>query len=184
MQNHVDLIVPGLCGPLPEISELHQSKLLSSFVSLWAKTTKQKTDLKSYPDQLCSLMGVDLNPVADAELSLLAYGIKKDGYHWLHADPVHMMADVDHAVLYDSNSLSLDKEEARTLLSDLNRHFNDDEIEFVIADDNHWFIKSKQAFKVTTTRLDDAVMQNINQLMPQGENKVYFKQLMNESQML
>lgn len=184
MQRHIDLIIPGLCGPLPEFSEFHDSEVLSSFISLWGKTSKLETGIRSYPEQLCSIMGVDLNPVPEAELSLLAYGIKSEGYHWMHADPVHMIADVDHVVLYDSHSLNLDSDESNALLSDLNHHFEQDEIEFVVADANHWFVKSKKVFDVTTVCLNNAVMQNINQLMPYGKDSVFFKKLLNESQML
>lgn len=184
MQNDIDLIVPGLCGPLPELTELHQSKALSSFVSLLGKASRHKTGVSTYPEQLCSSMGVHFDPVPDAQLSLLAYGINGKGYYWMHADPVHLLADVDHAVLYDSNSLNLDNDEADTLLTALNQHFKDDGIEFVVADANHWFVKSKKEFNVATSRLNDAIMQNINQLMPTGKGSSFFKQLMNESQML
>lgn len=184
MQNDIDLIVPGLCGPLPELTELHQSKALSSFVSLLGKASRHKTQASTYPEQLCSSMGVRFNPVPDAELSLLAYGINSEGYHWMHADPVHLLADVDHAVLYDSNSLNLNDEESNVLVSDLNQHFKADEIEFVVVDANHWFIKSKKDINVVTRCLNDAIMQNINQLMPTGKGGSFCKQLMNESQML
>ena len=180
----IDLIIPGLCGPLPDISMMHDSKLLSHAVSLLAKSSKQKTNVTTYPEQLCAIMGLNVDHVPLAELSLSAYGIDKQDYHWMHADPVHMMADVDHLVLYDSNSLKLQAGEAEILLEELNRHFKQDGIEFVPGDENHWFVKSKRDFNITTHRLNDAVMQNVNQLMPVGEGSVFCKQLLNESQML
>lgn len=189
MKSHIDLIIPGLCGPLPELSTLRDSKALSAFTAFLGKANKQDVGLNirsamSYAEQLCSLMGINYNPVPNAELSLLAHGIKSEGYYWMHADPVHMLADVDHAVLYDSHSLNLNEDEASVLLSDLNQHFKQDGIAFVMADANHWFVKSKKPFNVTTSCLSNSVMQNINQLMPTGDGAELCKQLMNESQML
>lgn len=184
MQSHIDLIIPGLCGPLPDISGLHDNEALSRFVSLISKTSKHAVSYRAYPEQLCSSMGLCFDPIPLAEFSLSAYGIDKQGFYWMHADPVHMMADVDHLVLYDSNSLNLTLDEADALLAELNRHFKQDGIEFVLGDAEHWFVRSERPFDVATRRLNDAVMRNVNQLMPVGKGEVFCKQLLNESQML
>ena len=184
MQGYLDLVIPGLCGPLPELSELKQSQSLQSIISLLAKAKKHKTNLISYPEQLCSLLGVEGHSIASAELALLAHEIDNEGCYWMHADPVHMMADVDHVLLYDSKSLKLSMDESESLVSNLNNHFKSDGVEFVIADANQWFVKSNKKLSVTTNPLSNAVMQNINQLMPHGQDSVFCKQLMNESQML
>ena len=184
MQTHIDLIIPGLCGPLPELSHFDESKALMNFVSLLAKSTKKSVGCQSYPEQLCSTLGVNFESIPVAELCLLAYGIEKQDYHWMFADPVHMMADVDHIILYDSASLNLIPEESKRLLDALNEHFIQNGLEFVAGDANHWFVRSKNNFNVSTKCLNDVVMQNINQLLPVGDGSALCKQILNESQML
>ena len=184
MQNPIDLIIPGLCGPLPDLSHFDESKALTSFVSLLAKSSKKSLGTKSYPEQLCSTMGMNFESIPVAELCLLAYGVDKQDYHWMFADPVHMMADVDHIILYDSASLNLIPEESKRLLDALNEHFKQDGLEFVAGDANHWFVRSKNNFNVSTKCLNDVVMQNINQLLPVGDGSALCKQVLNESQML
>lgn len=184
MQTHIDLIIPGLCGPLPDFTHFDESKVLMEFMSLLTKSSKKAVDCRTYAEQLCSTLGVSFENIPMAELSLLAYGIEKQDYHWMCADPVHMMADVDHIILYDSSSLDLMSNESDRLLEALNKHFKQDGLEFISGDASHWFVRSKDHFDVSTTCLNDAVMQNINRLLPVGDGSALCKQVLNESQML
>jgi len=180
----IDLLVPGLCGPLPGLDGLQDDKSLTSVVSLLEKASKQPIGNLPYAEQLCDLMGLPSAGVPHAKLSLAGFGIEVDGFQWMHADPVYLQADLDHAVLYDSDSLQLDPGEAVSLVAALNHHFEHDGVEFVIADASHWFVRSVRPLDVSTTCLDDVIMQNVNQFFPAGADQVFCKQLLNESQML
>lgn len=169
---------------MPELADLHADNNLSSVASLLAKAKKIPVKNRTYSQQLCALMDYESEQIPFAELSLAAYDIDRETYHWLHADPVHLQADIDHAVLYDSNSLQLGSDEAQSLVNGLNRHFSQDDIEFIMADANHWYLRSERKLEMDTACLNDVVMQNINQFMPVGADGAFCKQLLNESQML
>ena len=103
----LDLVIPGLCGPLPEIDRL-DSPAVKSLVSWLAKADKKILSQQSFYDVLASLFGLDADTsLPAAALSLLASDQYTAQGHWFRADPVHLQADMDHAILRDSHGLDL-----------------------------------------------------------------------------
>ena len=184
MASNIDIIIPGLCGPLPDTSSLQSNTPLTSLIKVLCRATRSPAQSVSYATQLCESMGLSLDKIPYAEIALTGYGIDRDGYHWMHADPVYMRIDPDKTELYDSNSLSLNDKEALGLIECLNHHFDSDNITFVMADANHWFVRSNKPFDVDTFPLAEALTQNVNALLPSGPGEIACKQLLTESQML
>ena len=134
----IDIIIPGLCGPLPDTSSLQSNTSFTSLKKVLCRATRSRVQSVSYAAQLCDSTGLSLDKIPYAEIALTGYGIASDGYFWMHADPVYMRIDPEKTELYDSNSLKLNEKEALGLIDCLNRHFENDNIKFVMADANHW----------------------------------------------
>lgn len=178
----ISLVIPGLCGPLPEFDENHPAARL--FVDTFEQFRKQDMPDRSFAEQACDLFGISCGSrVPDAALALRGYGIEPGSSCWVHADPVHLEADMDSAILTDSQVLNLRMNESEQLVAELNRHFAEDGLCLLLADENNWFIKLEDCHLVTTP-LNEAVGRNINYLLPEGEQASYWKRVLNEMQML
>ena len=180
----LDLVIPGLCGPLPDIDRL-DSKSIHALVAILAKADQKVTKQKSFHDVLASLFLLDeAKPFPAAALSLLASDQYTEHGFWFHVDPVHLQADVDHAILRDTHGLDLTQQESESLIEELNEHFKDDGIHFLIADKDSWFLNISDHEKVSTTPLNEVISRNVYSFMPEGEDALFWKKFMNEVQML
>ena len=180
----LDLVIPGLCGPLPDIDRL-DSKSIHALIACLAKADQQTTKQKSFHEVLDSLFALDQSkPFPAAALSLLASGQYTEHGFWFHVDPVHLQADMDHAILRDTHGLDLTQQESESLLEELNAHFKDDGIRFLMADKDRWFLNISDHEKVSTTPLNEVISRNVYSFMPEGEDALFWKKFMNEVQML
>lgn len=180
----LDLVIPGLCGPLPDIDRL-DSKSIHALVASLAKADQQIVAQKSFHDVLAKLFSLDeAKPFPAAILSLLACDQYTEKGHWFHADPVHLQADVDHAILRDTHGLELTQQESEALIEELNDHFKDDGLHFLMANKDSWFLNVTNHEKVSTTPLNEVISRNVYSFMPQGEDALFWKKFMNEVQML
>jgi len=180
----LDLVIPGLCGPLPDIDRL-DGESVKSLISLLAKADQHLISQQSFYDVLAMLFGLDeAKPFPAAALSLLACDQYMEQGHWFHIDPVHLQADVDHAILRTSHGLDLTLEESEALVEELNTHFCEDGIRFLINDKDSWFLNIAQHEKICTTPVHDVISRNVYTFMPQGEDALFWKKVMNEVQML
>jgi len=182
MPHKLSIIVPGLCGPLPEASGIELSA--RPLAELLGNLGKHKTGFSSYPAQLADLFGIDAGvAVPEAALALLAFGHEPGDGCWLHADPVNLQADMNHALLSDARTLAIQQQEAEKLVAEINAHFAGDGLEVLIADPNNWFIRFDDC-SLQTTPLRRAAGRNINQLMPAGAGAERAQRVLNEVQML
>lgn len=182
MPHKLSLVVPGLCGPLPGLADVESAAM--PLIAFLQRFRKVRTRAGDYPDQLVELFG--LAPAAafpHAALTLLAHGEAPGDHCWVHADPVNLQADMDRAVLSDSQTLSITRQEAEQLTAELNAHFAADGIRLYMADRNNWLVRIDPC-ELATTPLRNAVGRNINYLLPTGAAAAEWKRLMNEGQML
>lgn len=105
-------------------------------------------------------------------------------YFWLRADPVQMIPDRDTLVLIPGESLGIEEDEARTLVDAFNQHFEQDKVELEMGDTLRWYIRILQPIDVQTHSLETMSYYSIQDAMPQGNASAYWRQLMNEVQML
>ncbi len=182
MPHKLSLIVPGLCGPVPRLEDMETS--VAPLVALLKRCRKQTTPATDYPSLLADLFGVQSdNSFPSAALALLGHGNDPDDACWIHADPVSLQADMDRAILSDSQTLHIRPDEAEQLVNELNAHFAVDGLSVVMVDKNNWFIRLSDC-DLQTTPLSHAVGRNINQLLPSGSAAAQWKPLLNEIQML
>ena len=182
MPHKLSVLGPGLCGPLPGLEGVEPSA--GPLLELLKPLRKEKTSATACSGQLAELFGLELEkPFPYAALTLLAHDMEPGDNCWMHADPVNLQADMDRAILSDSQTLHIRQDEAEKLVNELNAHLRADELSVVMADENNWFIRLDDC-NLETTPLSRAVARNINQLMPTGEAASSWRRLLNETQML
>lgn len=182
MPHKLSLVVPGLCGPLPGFDGMEPSA--APLLELLKPLRKESAAGAGYAGLLAELFGLKIDKSFPyAALTLLAHDMEPGDSCWIHADPVNLQADMDRAILSDSQTLNIRQDEAEKLVNELNVHFAADDITVVMADENNWFIRLEDC-DLETTPLSRAVARNINHLMPAGGAASGWRRLLNEAQML
>lgn len=143
-----------------------------------------------------------LAPVDHDSALLRAHGIASESAHgaaaimaagdgldagqaaWLRADPVHLSVEQDRLVLRDAQFLDLTHGEAQALCETLNAHFAPDNIEFVVADAQRWYIRLASMPEISTTPLSTVLGQDIHRHLPRGAEAMVWHRRYNELQML
>lgn len=186
MKNNAELhlIIPGICGPVAELHALRSSDEIKKWTAILAKATCFKSQESVY-DVLTFVLGLQYeNNFPSAELTLLANGYDSNARHYMHADPVHLQADLDHAILTSSVDLDIRQSEATALCGVLNDHFQQDGITFQQLNKDEWLLSGPDKIEMNTTPLSQAVGRNINFILPEGEGSGYWKKILTEAQML
>ena len=114
---HVELAVPGLLqarAPVPAL-EL-----------LLARGRRRVEDAATLEAWYAAALGLGEAPLPAGALTALGAGLDAASGAWLRADPVHLRADRDRALLIPSQGFALAEDEARALAAALRRHFAED----------------------------------------------------------
>ena len=182
--SELHLVIPGICGPLAETQSLKSSHVIER----WLKTLAKSSCLSSQDsvnDVIASIFKLNFgSDFPSAALTLLANDKCDSSMSYMHADPVHLRADMDQAVLTSSADLDISDSEAAALCEMLNQHFDQDGLTFLPLNRNQWFVSSKNKIKMNTTSLIDATGRNVNFILPEGEDAVRWKRVLTEAQML
>ncbi|GMR00840.1 MAG: hypothetical protein BMS9Abin19_0179 [Gammaproteobacteria bacterium] len=185
-KRHLELhmIVPGICGPLAETRSLKSSLVIDR----WIKTLSKSLCLPSQGntnDVLASIFKLKFKAdFPSAALTLMANDMYDPAMFYMHADPVHLRADMDSAVLNSSADLNISDSESAALCNMLDQHFNQDDLNFFLLNKDQWFVSSKDNICMNTTSLIDATGRNINFILPEGKDSARWKQVLTEAQML
>lgn len=100
------------------------------------------------------------------------------------ADPVHMLADIDHARLMDASSLKLSNAESEHYIGNLNKVFAADGLEFVASSPDRWYLTGKDASMLKTLPVGALVGRNVASFLPEGDASAHWRTLTTEVQML
>lgn len=103
---------------------------------------------------------------------------------WLRMDPAQMIPDRDSLVLIPPSELGVSDEEAKALIDAFNQHFAEDRVRLEFGSSDHWYMRIAQAVDLHTTSLDEVAFQHLGDAFPTGNAAKYWRQLMNEVQML
>lgn len=184
MNSELHIVVPGICGPLAETQTIQDSAALKAWVNFLAKSHCSPSSTSVY-DVINSIVALSLDgDFPSAALTLLANDLYDESMHYMHADPVHLRAELDHAVLTSSVDLSISEAESFELCNILHKHFSQDDLSFFRLNKNQWFVSSKNKITIKTTPLVDAVGRNVNFILPTGKDSSQWKQVLTEAQML
>jgi len=103
---------------------------------------------------------------------------------WLRVDPVQMIPDRDSLVLVSSRHLGIDRRESKALLESFNGHFKQDGVTLRWGKEDAWYLSIKQPIDIQTTCLETIDHHPVNEFYPTGNAAQYWRQMLNETQML
>ena len=189
MTARLSLVVPGACGPLPANFGSIDSLDPALQTLAWWTWLSRADRVAAEPDfhrQLAAVFDIRYGESGFpyAALDLLGEAGSAHDRVWLHADPVCLRADMDHAILFDAHSLQLTQPEADKLIAELNVHFAEDGIALFCHSPSNWYLEINNHTNIRTHALHDVIGRNVNAFMPGGEDAAYWKSFMNEAQML
>jgi hypothetical protein len=182
--SELHLIVPGICGPLAETQALHTRPAVKRWLKTLSKSRCQPS-ADNENDVIAEVLSLEYkDSFPSAALTLLANDLYDAGMFYMHADPVHLQADMDHAVLTSSADLDITAHESSAICAALDQHFHQDDLTFFTLNKDQWFVSSKEKIRMKTTSLVDATGRNINFILPAGDDSSLWKQRLTEAQML
>lgn len=174
----LSLVLPQLldAGPVLLDSLRYRAPDLPALATLLARG--------HWRDEGSTLPFVDETGLAPAPLALLGEGGSPGDACWLRADPVHLLPDQDHLLLWDAAALSLSGEEADALVDAFDRHFADDGYHLRVGAPGRWYLRSDRDLRGETTPVIAVSGKNPFHFMPTGADREALEQLINETQML
>lgn len=186
MGNGIDLVVPGLFGPVPVPPQ--DLPPLPALDRLLGRADRHQVDAADPLASLFARFGIPSEAGQDAPSAAFTRLVEDasgdfTGY-WLHADPVHLRPDRDQLLLFDARHLGLTREEADTLIAELNAHFDSDGLHLAAPVPDRWYLRLDTPPSIRTTPLHAAAGRGIGPLLPRGEDAIRWASLLNEVQML
>ena len=190
----IHLVIPGICGPVAELHTLQSSGEIKKWITILSKAALSKAtglsaagspSQESSYDVLSTITGLQCdNDFSSAAFTLLARNEHNNSRHYMYADPVHLQADLDHAILTSSVDLNISESESSDLCAILNQHFEQDGLNFERLNKDEWLLSSPNKIEMSTTPLSQAVARNVNFILPKGKGSDYWKKVLTEAQML
>jgi hypothetical protein len=177
MSASVELIVPGLLGPVPPLEPAPQTPTLDLLLDC-ATQTPAGPDL---PTVLLQAFGV--GAAAPYALAADDGDWDRQGW-WLCADPVHLRPDRDLLRLFDARYLGISRTEADALVAAFNAHFADDGLSLHAPVSDRWYLHSERPRALETTPLPRVLGHHIDGHLPTGADASRWAALMSEAQML
>ncbi len=184
----LNLVVPGLLGPFSsELSDYIQQQLKQTELSLLSKCLS-KSRIQSLPvATYFETLGYLVHPKNKKSLCQLTAeidGLNVESGYLYRADPVHFKAESDHAVLIGTELVVPSIEEADELTEKFNQHFLEDGLSLLFSHSNRWYLKSLKPLKLSFTPMDYAMGRDIKHFMPEGDDALWWRKILNEAQML
>lgn len=157
---------------------------IPSLKNLLAKADKFPVKPMSFEAQACHLAHLSQAiAVAPLTASIDLPNFDAD-YFWLRCDPVQLMPDRDQLVCLPGEGLNVQPEEAQALIEAFNQHFAQDAVQIEYGAPLRWYLRIKQTVDIQSTPLAQVVFQSVGDAMPKGNAATYWRQLLNETQML
>lgn len=177
------LLLSGIERSLPHDGEWPR---LAAFQRLLSKGRRAllPTDLYS---SLAELLPLSLAASAEppiAPLSAHGDGLDVSDGWWLRVDPVHLVADRDQLYLSASEILEVTQSEADSIVAELNRLYEDEGWWFAAPTPRRWYLRLPQPLVMRTTPTHTAMGRRVGEVLPQGEDALYWQRVMTEIQMV
>lgn len=178
------IVVPGLCGPLAETQSLENNNTVKKWIRCLSRSVVTSS-ASCVHDVFSPLLNLSIsNDFPTAALSMMTHESYDDSLHYMCADPVHLQADIDHAILTSSDDLAIQESDSAIFCDVLNKHFNQDGLFFLCVNKDRWVVASKDKIRLDTTPLSEAIGRNVNFILPKGEDAVSWNRVLTEAQML
>jgi hypothetical protein len=119
-----------------------------------------------------------------APVALYGAGLLPGDGFWLSADPVHLQVNRDRLILTAPGTLSVTDAEAVSLCAALNRHFSTENFRFLAPQPHRWYLNTPRPPRIHTFGLARAIGHDVDRMLPQGEDRLAWHAIFNETQML
>ena len=184
----LNLVVPGLLGPFAEDLPVHikqqlnepEFNIINKFLN---RADVFETDADNYYETLVQLINPQ-NAVSVCQLTSKIDGIDTSNAYFYRADPVHFKAESDHAILIGPELVKPEMHEVDQLITSFNKHFAEDNISLYASSEHRWYLKSNRPLSLEFSALDYALGRDIKHFMPQGNDELWWRKIVNEAQML
>ena len=118
-----------------------------------------------------------------AAVSRIGDGLPADRNWWLHADPVHLKADIDRLLLADTHWLDLQADEGDLIARELAGFLEERGWHLEAHPSGRWYLRVPPQRGLTTHALSEVVGRNIRDYLPEGEQGKAWVVALNEIQM-
>ena len=182
--SELHIVVPGICGPLADIRSLNENRTVVEWIKFLSRSKCKLSESNSYK-VLTSLLNLTVDvDFPSAALSMLAHDAYDEKLSYMCADPVHLQADMDHAILTSSHDLYLKPDESIAICDVLNKHFKQDGLNFICLSKDQWVVSCEDEIVLDTTPLSETIGRNVNFFLPKGSASGFWKKTLTEAQML
>lgn len=184
--SRVDLLIPGLFGPIPVLpGDLPHFPSLSRMLGKADRLPSAGADPASVLFERFELEVQGDRDLPSAPFSYLAdvAGAPPDGYR-LHADPIHLRPDRDRLLLFDARHLQLEREETDSLVELFNGHFAAAGMRLEAPATERWYLHAQEPPRIRTSPLEEVVGRGIERSYLRGEDAAHWMRWLNEAQML
>jgi len=182
----VDLLIPGLLGPLPA-GEGPRADRAPCLEGLLGRADGVPLEGMGTDSTLLALVGMPPERTGEAPLGALGLlGEGQDPQHacWLRADPLHLRADLTRLLVFDTGAFPLEPGEAAALVELFNAHFADRGLWLLAPHPGRWYLRLQDCPRIRTQPLEATAGCSPDELLPRGAEAGYWRALLNEVQML
>ena len=179
----VTLFIPALFWPHAGADQ--ESPIIPALRTLIGRSNAGESRCEDEQAWLCEQFGVPRqSDWPSAPIALFGAGMTPGAAFWLSADPVHLQVNRDRLILLAPETLSITDAEAISLCAALNRHFAADHFTFLAPQPHRWYLKTTQPARIHTNGLSRAIGQDVDRMLPEGEDRLAWHRIFNEVQML
>lgn len=179
------LFVPGLLGPIPGL-ERQELQALPHLEMLLARAD-QYLEPVGYAASLFAAFGIATPAGSDLPTAAICYLAdvgEAPADFVMHADPLQLLPDRDCLLAFDFDDDPLDIDEIARLVDAFNAHFNDDGLRLYGSPAGRIYLHCDRTPPVQTSPLSTVVGRNLDLYLPKGEDRRWWRGLLNETQML
>lgn len=177
------LILPGLS----EVSAVDMLGRCARLHKLTGRASESVTRCEGYEQSLMHAMGYDIPGRAGlpgAQCSYLTDFNESAPWHCARADPVFLRTEQNHARLVSAECLALDAQDAHTIITDLNSHFDGDGLYFSMGQKDRWYVSGKPSAGLDSAPTTLVAGRNVASFLPHAREATPWRQLATEVQML
>lgn len=197
------LLIPGLSGPRENRAAAFAELRLPQLERLLARADRVAMPPATLEAALARLFGFAADEVSSvssgvssgvspdasriaavAPLALLGETGERAEGCWLRADPVHIQAGLDKAVMLGSDALGITSAEAEALCAELAAQMAEEGVRPQAHAPVRWYLPWPQPPRARFAPLPAVIGADLYPHMPQGEDGRFWRQLLNHAQMV
>lgn len=185
---NLHLCIPALFWPDNLQTDIYRHLELPALKTILAKGFRTEGTGRTAESWLCEMFNVAKQydwPVAPITLQLdRGSAESEEKKYWLRVDPVHLRIENNHLLLGDSHILNISLKEAISFTDSINELISADGLTLLPLHSDRWYLRRNQTPELQTFLLSEAAGQNINDLLPHGNDSSIWNSRINEIQML